>query len=147
MDHIDIATFLRSGFLAQGNRPTLPDGRLLYLYDCSDDEFWCLVGLLKECGVPSGYDFRHYRQRWQMLRQELQSRRQHLSTAHQWIGFWSEWTRDLDWTIRGFVLCASAPWASRPWPWVARPLISDLSLGAAREAPLANPCSISPRNG
>ena len=73
MDSIEeLSIFLTSGFLTRRNRPKLPDGRMLYLYECNDVEFWCLVDLLRKCGSPIGYDFNRYRERWQAFRQEIQ---------------------------------------------------------------------------
>ena len=98
----DIREFLTRRFLPHRDGLTQPDGRLLYLYRCDDDEFWCLVDLLRECGPPDGHDFDHYRQRWQALRGELQSGRQHRYPSDE--------ATDLDWTVRGFVLYASEFW-------------------------------------
>ena len=98
-----IREFLTQEFLPRRDDLVEPDGRLLYLYKCDDQEFWRLVGLLRESGAPSGHDFEQYRDRWGALRKELQSggRQSRFNTLQ---------TTDLDWTVRGFVLYASEFW-------------------------------------
>ena len=98
-----IREFLTQGFLPQRNDLDEPDGRLLYLYKCDDQEFTHLVDLLRESGAPRGYDFERYRKRWMEFREEFQSG----GRKHDFDTFE---TTDLDWTIRGFVLYASEFW-------------------------------------
>ena len=98
-----IREFLTQEFLLQRNDLEEPDGRLLHLYNCEDVDFWHLVDLLRESGAPSGHDFDRYRERWRDFREELQSAgREHRFDIFE--------TRDLDWTVRGFVLYASEFW-------------------------------------
>ena len=112
----DIEDFLKNSFLSQPSRPVEPDGRLLYLYECDDDEFVALTGLLRQRGSPRGHNFNRYRKRWQEFRRGHEGS----FAAHRREDFWSEWSddshwdhpawEDLDWTIRGFVLYASEVW-------------------------------------
>ena len=98
---MDICNFLTKEFLPRRDRLTQPDGRLLYLYKCDDDEFWCLVDLLTKCGPPDGHDFDRYLKHWQTFHEEVHRRRQYKMPTE---------ATDLDWTVRGFVLYASEFW-------------------------------------
>ena len=98
-----IREFLTQEFLPRRHDLVDPDGRLLHLYKCKDQEFSHLVDLLRETGAPSGHDFDQYRKRWMAFREEFQSGgRQHRFNTLE--------TTDLDWTVRGFVLYASEFW-------------------------------------
>ena len=98
-----IREFLTQEFLPRRHDLVEPDGRLLHLYKCEDQEFWHLVDLLRESGAPSGHDFDRYRERWRAFREEFQNGdRQHRFNTLE--------TTDLDWTVRGFVLYASEFW-------------------------------------
>ena len=98
-----IREFLTQEFLLERNNLEKPDGRLLHLYKCEDEDFWHLVDLLRESGAPSGHDFNRYRERWSEFREELQNagRERRFDTFE---------TTDLDWIVRGFVLYASGFW-------------------------------------
>ena len=98
-----IREFLTQRFLLDGNGLEEPDGRLLHLYKCEDEDFWHLVELLRESGAPSGHDFNRYRERWSEFREELQN----TGGEHR---FDTIETTDLDWIVRGFVLYASGFW-------------------------------------
>ena len=98
-----IHEFLTREFLPRRDDLAKPDGRLLHLYNCGDDEFLQLVELLREVGAPSGHDFDRYRERWMEFRQKLQSS----GGQH---GFQTFETTGLNWTVRGFVLYASEFW-------------------------------------
>ena len=97
-----IREFLTEEFLGR-HELIKPDGRLLHLYNCDDREFWQLVGLLRECGAPSGHDFDRYRKQWREFREGRQS----VGGQHRFDSFE---TTDADWTVRGFVLYASEFW-------------------------------------
>ena len=98
-----IREFLIQKFLPQRQDLLEPDGRLLHLYKCEDQEFWHLVDLLRESGAPSGHDFDQYRKRWMAFREEVQS-------GGQQRRFNTFETTELDWAVRGFVLYASEFW-------------------------------------
>ena len=98
-----IHEFLTREFLPQRHDLVEPDGRLLHLYKCEDQEFRRLVDLLRESGAPSGHDFDEYRTRWRAFREELRG-------GGQQHGFSTPETVDLDWIVRGFVLYASEFW-------------------------------------
>lgn len=98
-----IHEFLTREFLPYRDDLAEPDGRLLHLYNCEEDEFLQLVEMLREVGAPSGHDFDRYRERWMEFREELQ-------INDQQHGFQTFETTDLDWTVRGFVLYASEFW-------------------------------------
>ena len=98
-----IQEFLTREFLPRRDGLLEPDGRLLHLYKCKDDEFWRLVELLRECGAPNGHDFDRYRERWMQFLKMLQS-------GDRQNGFSTFETKDLDWTVRAFVLYASEFW-------------------------------------
>jgi len=98
----EIEEFLTHRFLQCREGLTEPDGRLLYLYECADHEFWTLVDVLKSSGPPEGHDFEEYRREWRELRQRLgpvSPRR----SPYQWM-------TDIDWKARAFVLYASEFW-------------------------------------
>ena len=98
-----IREFLTREFLSRRDDLVEPDGRLLHLYNCKNQEFWHLVDLLRESGAPTGHDFDQYRKRWKTIREEFQSAgRQHRFNTLE--------TLDLDWIVRGFVLYASEFW-------------------------------------
>ena len=98
-----IRDFLTQEFLPRRDCQFEPDGRLLYLYMCDDQEFEHLIDLLRESGAPSGHDFDDYRKRWRRIRKGFRiGGRQHSFDALE--------TRELDWTVRGFVLYASEFW-------------------------------------
>ena len=66
-----IHELLTREFLPRRDDLAEPDGRLLHLLHCGDDEFLQLVELLREVGAPSGHDFDRYRERWMEFRQKL----------------------------------------------------------------------------
>lgn len=99
----NIREFLSQEFLLRRNGLEEPDGRLLHLYNCEDEDFWRLVDLLQKSGAPNGHDFERYLERWRKFREELLS-------AGREPRFDIFQTTDLDWTIRGFVLYASGFW-------------------------------------
>lgn len=98
-----IQDFLTREFLPRRDDLVEPDGRLLHLYKCEDREFWRLVKLLREFDAPSGHAFEQYRKQWMEFREELQS-------GGRQDGFTTFETKDLNWTVRGFVLYASEFW-------------------------------------
>lgn len=98
-----IHEFLTREFLPRRDDLAEPDGRLLHLYNCEDHEFLQLVELLREVGAPSGHDFDRYLERWMEFRKELQN-------SDRQRGFQTFEAKDLDWTVRGFVLYASEFW-------------------------------------
>ena len=114
----DIGHFLTRHFLprrnsegerrSRRNQLSQPDGRSLFRYECSDEEFWHLVELLKHVGCPHGYDFNRYRDLWYQ-RKEGRAARRHSHPTHDFDDPLSEMS-NLSWTIRGFVLYASECW-------------------------------------
>lgn len=76
-----------------------PDGRLLYQYECSDEEFFKLVDMLIEVGPPNGYDFDAYRSRWYkgVNLDEYDNRNRNWREGHEWI-------------VRAFVLYTAVFW-------------------------------------
>ena len=112
-----IEKFLTREFLPRRGDLREPDGRLLYLYECRESEFWILVDLLRESGAPKGHDFDEYRRRWSKRRKEFRGLGQ-----HEWFN--NQFTTDLDWTVRGFVLYASEFWhlyEQREWRYKSFP--------------------------
>ena len=95
--------FLTRDFMTQQGRSLEPDGRLLHLYKCADQEFWHLVKLLRQSGPPNGYDFDQYRARWQAFREELKNRPRR-------DRFYTDQPTELDWLVRAFVLYAAEFW-------------------------------------
>lgn len=106
----DIRSFLTEEFLPSRDDLAEPDGRSLYLYECSDEEFGRLVKLLWSCGPPDGHGFNAYRMQWQEFRKQFREEQR----SHR-FGEWGEAAptprpAGLDWTMRGFVLYASEFW-------------------------------------
>ena len=115
-----IHEFLTGEFLPMRCGLEEPDGRLLYLYECTDCEFWRLVNLLRETGAPNGHDFDEYRRRWIELREEHQG-----GGLPNGLAAFEE--TELDWTVRGFVLYASEFWRRfRNMEWRQRNLPGEL---------------------
>ena len=98
---LDIETFLVNEFLRRRVDTTGPDGRLLYLYRCEDQEFWCLVDLLRRSGPPGGHDFDRYRELWPKFSESVRLRAEYVAPAGP---------TPVEWTVRGFVLYASEFW-------------------------------------
>ena len=98
-----IREFLTTEFLPKRDGLEEPDGRLLHLYKCEDEEFWYLVNLLREVDPPNGYDFDRYRELWRQYREEFQD-------IDGQSGFQPFEMPEIDWTVRGFVLYASEFW-------------------------------------
>lgn len=94
----EIQRFLTTRILGS-HRLKEPDARLLYQYECTDQDFWCLVDLLRECDPPRGEHFNQYRRRWRDFRERNPE-----------DGQFSSGMTAVDWQIRGFVLYASEFW-------------------------------------
>ena len=104
----EIERFLTSEFLPR-RKLSQPDGRLLFQYACSDDEFWHLVNLLDQCGPPQGYDFDRYRSLWRTVHAEPLGYRAPSAAVQDRTVAQAELTQ-LNWPVRAFVLYASEFW-------------------------------------
>ena len=95
----EIQEFLTAHFLQRRDRRK-PDGRLLYRYECQDQEFWHLVDLLRKCG-PLG--MRHFNE----IRSEFHGHYEERVERDDSLNYIPD---EFDWTVRGFVLYASEFW-------------------------------------